>query len=312
MQPEPEHLTLEAPPSAPTLLTRRKFLYGGIIGVSGVALAGCVSGVVGRTDIEITHRTFVLPNLPPAFEGFTLTLASDIHSSPFMLKPDLSKVVALINALGSDAIVMPGDFVTSHHSEIPPFVEAMHELRAPYGIFCCTGNHDYYCGVDLVTRASEDIGFKMLRNENVTIVKDGQKLTLIGIDDNDGPQIRKYVEGQKAPAIEAAFHSVDDLSSSILLCHKPYDFEHYAKANVGLILAGHTHGGQIVLGKLGRTVFSLSTIASHFVEGIYTPTESKSRSQMYVSRGLGVVGLPIRINCPPELTRITLTRHSFA
>jgi predicted MPP superfamily phosphohydrolase len=188
----------------------------------------------------------------------------------------------------------------------------MSELKAKHGVFCCTGNHDYYAGVDLVSKASEEIGLTMLRNHNVAIEKDGQKLFLIGIDDEDASEVGNFVEGRHAPHVEAAFRGVDKPEASILLCHKPYEFEGFAKTNVGLMLSGHTHGGQIVLGRLGDSVFSLSAIASHFVEGKYTPKQSQSKSQLYVSRGLGVVGLPIRINCPPEITKITLTRQAIA
>ncbi len=309
LQPESSIQASIHPSGSSTLLTRRKFVYTGIVGLSGFALAGCMHGITTRGDVEITHRTFSMPALPPAFEGFTLTLASDIHSSPFMLTDDLKKVVKLINGLGSDAIVMPGDFVTSHHNEIPPFAEAMSNLKAPYGVFCCTGNHDYYCGVDAVTKASEEIGLKMLRNENFAIEKDGQKIFLIGVDDEDAAEVEQYIGGKRASHIEAAYKGIDRPEAAILLCHKPYEFESFAKTNVGLMLSGHTHGGQIVFGRIGDSVLSLSTIASHFVEGRYLPKQSESATQLYVSRGLGVVGLPIRINCPPEITKITLTRQ---
>ena len=292
----------------PLLMTRRKFVYSGIVGISGVALAGCFNGVASRGDVEITHRTISLPELPPNFEGFTMTLASDLHSSPFMSLEDMQRITKIINNLRSDIILMPGDFVTSHLNEIPPFAEAMESLSAPYGVLSSTGNHDYYCGVDQVSKAADDIGMRMLRNENYSIEKDGQKLHFIGVDDDNDKDIEKYVEGKPAPHIEAAFTGIDKPEASILLCHKPYHFEGFAKTNVGLMLSGHTHGGQIVLGRIGGSVLSLSSIASHFVEGRYTPLQSKSASQLYVSRGLGVVGLPIRINCPPEISKITLTR----
>jgi predicted MPP superfamily phosphohydrolase len=90
------------------------------------------------------------------------------------------------------------------------------------------------------------------------------------------------------------------------MCHKPYQFENFAKTNTGLMLSGHTHGGQIVFGKVGETVLSLSSIASKYVAGHYDITEGAKRTQLYVSRGLGTVALPMRFNCPPEITQITL------
>jgi uncharacterized protein len=291
----------------PGSLTRRAFLHTSILGVSGIALASCTRGIMDRNDIEITYRTFALPNLPPAFEGKTITFLSDIHAGPFMDVDEMKHIAQLVNNLKSDIIVIPGDFVTSHVNEIAPFAEAMSGLSAPYGVYACTGNHDYYAGVDLVSRGVEDIGIKLLRNENAIVTIDGQSLYFIGVDDADAASISKYVEGKPAPHIEAAWRGVPSNAATILLCHKPYMFEDFAKTNVGLMLAGHTHGGQIVLGRLGKTVLTFSSIASSYVEGVYRPEEVKSKTQMYVSRGIGVVGVPIRINCPPEITKITLT-----
>ncbi len=301
---------IEAAPTegAKHSITRRAFLHTSILGVSGIALASCTRGILDRNEIEVTHRTFRLPNLPPAWEGKTITFLSDIHSGPFMDLEDLKRVVKIANDLKSDLILMPGDFVTSHTSELPPLLEAMSELRAPMGVYACTGNHDYYAGVDDVSRAVEDINMKLLRNDNARLTIDGQPLYLIGVDDDDAKDVASYVEGHAAGHIEAAYRDVPENAASILMCHKPYHFEAFAKTNVGLMLSGHTHGGQIVLGRIGSTVMAFSTIASNFVEGIYLPRESKSQTQMYVSRGIGVVGLPIRINCPPEIMQITLAR----
>jgi predicted MPP superfamily phosphohydrolase len=287
-------------------MTRRAFLHGGIVGLSGLALASCTNGILSRLDIEITQKRLVLPNLPKSFEGKTITLLSDIHSSPFMSLEDLQHVVRTANSLKSDMIMIPGDFVTSHLNEIPPFVEAMSELRAPLGVYGCTGNHDYYAGVDAVSKGVSEINFNLLRNENTRITLGGESLYILGVDDDDAKGIKQYVDGKSSPHIEAAYQGIPEHAASILLCHKPYLFEDFAATKVGLMLSGHTHGGQIVLGRLGSAIFALSSLASHFIEGEYRPVESNSHTQMYVSRGIGVVGLPIRINCPPEITRITL------
>ena len=301
-----ENQLLPAEESPRHSLTRRAFVQTSVLGLSGIALASCTRGLMDRNDIEITHRTFEIPNLPKAFEGKTISFLSDIHSSPFMDLEELKHVVSLVNSLNSDFVVIPGDFVTSHHNEIGPFAEAMSDLRAPLGVYACTGNHDYYAGVDLVSKAVEDINFKLLRNENVRITLGGESLYLIGVDDEDAKEIKHYVEGGHASHIESAYRGVPENAASILLCHKPYFFEEFAKTNVGLMLSGHTHGGQIVLGRIGRTVMTFSSLASEYIDGLYLPRESKSKSQMYVSRGIGVVGVPIRINCPPEITQITL------
>ena len=307
MNEQPLSNTLPSKEGETTSLTRRAFLHTSILGVSGIALASCTRGIMQRNDIEITHRTFALPNLPPSFEGKTITFLSDIHAGPFMGVDELKQVVRTVNNLKSDIIVIPGDFVTSQPNEIEPFTEAMSELKAPMGIFACTGNHDYYAGVDIVSRGLEDINFQLLRNEHATLTIGGESLYLIGIDDDDSKSVVQYVEGKHAPHIEAAWRGIPSNAATVLLCHKPYQFEDFAKLNPGLMLAGHTHGGQIVLARFGKAVLAFSSLASEYVDGLYLPQDSKSTTQMYVSRGIGVVGVPIRINCPPEITKITLT-----
>jgi predicted MPP superfamily phosphohydrolase len=301
-----EQTPLKKEGGAPGSLTRRAFLHTSILGVSGIALASCTRGIMQRNDIEITHRTFALPNLPPAFEGKTITFLSDIHAGPFMDVDEMKHIAQLVNDLKSDIIVIPGDFVTSHVNEVGPFAEAMSDLKAPLGVYACSGNHDYYAGIDLVSRGIEDTGIKLLRNENASITIQGQSLYFIGVDDMDADSVKRFVEGKPAPHIEAAWRGVPANAATVLLCHKPYMFPEFAQTNTGLMLSGHTHGGQIVLGRIGKTVLTFSSIASEYVEGLYRPEGNRSKTQMYVSRGIGVVGVPIRINCPPEITQITL------
>lgn len=291
---------------SPEAISRRKFLHLSVIGVSALAAAGCVGGIATRNRIEITKRTITLPNLPPVFRGTTITLASDIHAGPYMTEDNLRNVVSTINSLRSDMIVLPGDFVTTHRNEIPSIVETFHELSAPMGVFATTGNHEFYVDADLVSRCIEDCGIKMLRNENYAFEKDGQKLHLLGIDDINDDGIIPYINGKPSEHIEAAFKGIPETAATIVLNHKPYHFDAYAQTGIGLMLSGHTHGGQIVFGRLGETNFSLSRFASHYVEGHFEKTINGKHSQMYISRGIGTVGLPMRMNCPPEITQITL------
>ncbi len=290
----------------PHLISRRKFLYGSIITVSAAAITGCVSGIITRKNVQITYKTIVLPNLPLAFKGLTITLASDIHSSPYMTLEDMQEIAALINKLKSDVIILPGDFVTTHKNELPPAIEALSVLHAPMGVYATTGNHEFYVDADLVSEGLESIGIRMMRNENFALEKEGQKLYLLGIDDINDNEVIAYTEGKSAKHIDALFSGVPDNAATILMCHKPYRFDEFAKTNTGLMLSGHTHGGQIVFGRFGESVLCLSSMASKYVEGHYEINTGPKRTQMYVSRGLGTVALPMRFNCPPEITQITL------
>jgi len=292
-------------------ISRRRFVHAGIVLVSGAALTGCVQGIVGRSDIEITKHTLAIDHLPQSLQGMTVTFASDLHSSPFMSQDEMKNIVRMINDLNSDVILLTGDFVTSHHNEITPMINALSDLKAPKGIYACTGNHEYYVGVDMITEELEAIGIRVLRNENVKISNGDDHLYLLGIDDEDHDTVAQYVEGKPAPHVEAMFTGIPDKAATLLMCHKPYQFENFAATKLYAMLSVHTHGvRQIVLGRFGRSVMALSSLASQFVEGFYTPTKYSSNSKLYVSRGLGVVGVPFRLNCPPEITQLTLASGS--
>ncbi|HYM19381.1 MAG TPA: metallophosphoesterase [Candidatus Kapabacteria bacterium] len=298
---EPEELS-----SNKLTISRRKFLYGSIVGISSLAVAGCIGGIASRNNIEVTERTITIPNLPPEFKNTTITLASDIHSSPYMVLADIKHIADIIQSLNSDIILLPGDFVTTHRDELPPVLEALSGLHAPLGVYATTGNHEFYVDPDLVSEGIANLGITIIRNGNIAIKKNGAELYILGVDDIDADDIIHHVEGKAAPHIDALFDGVPNEAATILMCHKPYRFEEYAKTNVGLMVSGHTHGGQIVFARFGKTVICPSVFASKYVEGTFKSKQPLSRTQLYVSRGLGTVALPMRLNCPPEITKITL------
>lgn len=278
--------------------SRRTFMRRGMYGLSAVSFGGTAYGMfLEKNECDITSAEFVLPNLPGALDGFTIALASDIHSSIFMSKPEMDNYARLVNSMNADLIVVPGDFVTSDYHEVYPFVEAFHVLRAPLGVYGVLGNHDFYAGADKVAKEVDSCGIKMLRNDKVMIEKNGARFYLAGVDDvgfsNRAPIKLDEAIGQTALQIP-----------KILLCHRPYYLEEAADRNIDLVLSGHTHGGQIVLGKFGDVVIAPSSLVSKYVWGKYR----ERNTHMYVSRGIGTVGLPVRINCPPEITKITLKR----
>lgn len=278
--------------------SRRKFLERSMYGLTVVSVTGNAYGMLlEKNDCEITSTEFAFPNLPPQLDGFTIALASDIHSSIFMSKEEMDVYARLVNSLNADLIVVPGDFVTSNFKEVYPFIEAFHVLRAPYGVYGVLGNHDCYSGADQVAKEVDACGIKMLRNDKVRIEKNGGALYLLGVDDvgfnNRAPIMLDQTIGYAPLDIPR-----------ILLCHRPYYLKEAAEKNIDLVLSGHTHGGQVVLGRFGNLVIAPSSLASKYVWGKYR----EGNTHMYVSRGIGTVALPIRINCPPEITRITLKR----
>ena len=277
--------------------SRRVFLRRGMYTLTAVSFGGTAYGaLVGRTHPEFTTAEFTIASLPAALDGFTLALASDVHSSIFMTKREMDKYVSLLNSMNADLIVIPGDFVSSFTDEVYPFAEAFSALRAPHGIYGVMGNHDFYAGdPERVAREVNDCGVRLLRNDRVTISKGGALFELLGVDDVGSSGLAK----EKMRIAQAGSTSG---SPRILLCHRPYFLPQAAEQKFDLVLSGHTHGGQIVLGALGKTYLTPAALASPYIWGTY----HYGSTAMYVSRGIGTVGLPIRINCPPELTRIVL------
>jgi uncharacterized protein len=275
--------------------SRRTFLKTGAVALSAYSFIGATKGLIERNDYDIIERTVRIQNLPDEFKGFTIGLMSDIHSSVFMTKPEMDEYVAALNNLKTDIIFVPGDFVNSQTEEVYPFVEAFNALRAPYGVYGCLGNHDYFADVEIVAKEVDGCGIKLLRNDAVKIQKGNSFINVVGVDDIP-------MSGKPEPYLIRALSSVQNPNPKILLCHKPYYLETFASHNIDLTLSGHTHGGQIVFAKIGNTIVSPASLFSKYVWGLY----KFENAQMYVTRGIGTVGVPFRINCPPEITKITL------
>jgi uncharacterized protein len=277
-------------------LTRREFMRLSGLGLVSVAFLGAA-----RPDddgiYELVEQTIKIKNLPPEFDGFSIGMVSDIHSGKFMSKEDMADYVTAVNALKTDAIMLPGDFVTSKIEEVYPFADAFSLLKAPHGVYACLGNHDYYAGADPVSKEVVDCGITLLRDRSVSIKKGSAEITVAGVEDVGWNQ-------EPRKNLDRALQQRSDGSPVILLCHKPYYLDLAAEHHIDLMLSGHTHGGQFVLSRIGGFVVAPATLFSKYVAGLYR----KDGSQLYVTRGIGTVGVPFRFNCPPEITKIVLKR----
>ncbi|MGE5313377.1 MAG: metallophosphoesterase [Acidobacteriota bacterium] len=277
------------------LISRRAFLRTGVLGAASLAFLGSSYSISHEDDYDLVTRTIKISNLPPEFRGFTIGLMSDIHSSVFMNRQDMNAYVSAMNALKTDIIFVTGDFVNSKTEEVYPFAEAFSNLRAPLGVYGVLGNHDYFADVDVVAKEVDGCGVKLLRNDAVKIEKDGAFITLAGVDD-----IGRGVN--PADYIARALAGVKNDNPRILLCHKPYYMDEFSDHRFDLVFSGHTHGGQIVFAKINDTYITPASLWSKYVWGLYR----KNGTQLYVNRGIGSVGVPFRLNCPPELTKLTL------
>ncbi|HEX7159256.1 MAG TPA: metallophosphoesterase [Edaphobacter sp.] len=276
--------------------TRRQFILG-----SGVTAAGMVlySGEIARHEMEIVDRTIHIDNLPAGLNGFRMVLLSDIHLDEYTEPFFLDRIVKRINALKPDLVLLNGDYVTHGSlsflfSKHAPYrcAEILSTLTAPQ-VYAVLGNHDVAFGADVVTRSLTQFRIPVLINSYVPIERAGDRFWLCGLED----------PGTSSPDPNLAIPAKPD-GPIILMSHEP-DYadviaRHPRGPLVDLILAGHTHGGQIRLPVLGALI--LPPMGQKYVQGHF----QLNRMQLYVNRGIGTVGLPFRLNCPPEVTVITL------
>ncbi len=277
--------------------SRRTFLRTGMYGLTGVSFGASSYGVLfGRSECDVTEAEFVIPSLPQELNGFTIGLMSDIHSSIYMTKQDMMGYVHSMNALKTDMILVTGDFVNSMVEEVYPFAEAFSDLSAKHGVYGVLGNHDFFTrNVDMVAKTIDDCGVKLIRNDKVLIEKNGVSFYLLGVDDIGRPERAIEAIGK------SLLHTKDGIPR-VLMCHRPYFLRQASEMNIDLVLSGHTHGGQVSLGTFGDTILAPASLASPYVWGKYRI----NNTHMYVNRGIGTVGLPIRLNCPPEITIVRL------
>lgn len=274
------------------LATRREFLRW-TFGAVAVSPAGVFAygAAIGKERYEIVEHTITLPRLSPRLHGLRIVQLTDIHVGNFMKQDKLEWYVRAVNDLQPDIVALTGDFIGSSPHFIPACAAALEKIEAREGVFACLGNHDYWVGARSVTEALESAGVQVLRNEAHTLVLKGVPLNIAGVDD----------PWRGMTDFDQALSMVDANAPTIMLCHQPDLFPAIVQRGVDLTLSGHYHGGQVKLQLLGMTV-SPAHLISEFVEGHY----SHGRSQLYVSRGIGITGPPVRLNAPPEITLLHL------
>jgi predicted MPP superfamily phosphohydrolase len=219
-----------------------------------------------------------------------------------MAAEELARYVEAANRLKPDLIALTGDFITSSGEEVEPCVTTLAKLKARYGVFACIGNHDIHARADeKLARLLAENGIQTLRNDAVSIPVGGAKLSVLGIDD------LRAGHPDLPHALRAS--ETDRTETKILLSHRPEIFSSAAHAGIDLVLAGHYHGGQVKLG-LGPENFSIARLLTPYAEGLFQLRPEDRRNaksaNLFVSRGVGITGLPLRINCPPQIAHLTL------
>jgi uncharacterized protein len=209
----------------------------------------------------------------------------------FMKQAKLEWYVRAANDLHPDIVALTGDFIGSSPHFIPACATALEKLNARYGVFACLGNHDYWVGAQRVTQALEAAGVQVLRNQACTLSVKGALVNIAGVDD----------PWRGEADFDRALSMTKPNTPTIMLCHQPDLFPAVVQRGIDLTLAGHYHGGQVKLQFLGMAV-SPAHFVSQFVEGLHV----QGRSQLYVSRGIGITGPPVRLNARPEITLLHL------
>jgi len=279
-------------------ITRRRFLAGAT--AAGLGLVAYAT-THARHELQITHRSFPIRNLPDAFLNFRIVQISDIHLVEYTEPWFLEEAVRRVNDLRPDLVLFTGDLVSRAPLSLPTAwraagvaAEILSTLRAPQR-FAILGNHDVAVGAEHVIAPLEAHGTPVLIDSYIAIERGFDRLWLCGTDD----------AGLRDPDLSLTVPPIPG-APVLLLCHEP-DFadtvvHHPRFPLIDLMLSGHSHGGQLRLPLLGPLI--LPPMGKKYVEGLF----HLGHLQLYVNRGLGTVGLPLRLNCPAEITEITLTR----
>jgi uncharacterized protein len=279
-------------------ITRRKFIR--VAATAGVAALAVESTLLEPNRPRIVRLEIALRRWPARLEGFTVALLSDFHYDPHFSVHPLRSAIGMVNGLRPDLIVLAGDFVSVPLLRDPaaaaaaaePCAQLLRQMQAPHGLWAVMGNHDVYTDVDRVTSVLRAAGIQVLSNQSLPIERDGARFWLGGVAD---------VLGQTAD-LDATLHHVPADEAAVLLAHEPDYADHAARYPVDLQLSGHSHGGQVRLPLLPPLF--LPELARKYVWGLY----KIGGLTLYTNPGLGTVGVPVRWNCPPEITLLTLRR----
>lgn len=269
----------------------------------------------GKYDYKVHRQTLYFEDLPEAFDGFTITQLSDIHSGSFDNIKAVQRGIDLANAQKSDLFVFTGDLVNNAAWEIEPYLNTFNQLKAPYGQFSILGNHDYgdyiqwdseaekHANLEKLKAHHKTLGYRLMLDENTTLEKNGQKISLIGVQ-NWG---RGFIQ---IGDLNKALDGVDPQSFKILLSHDPTHWEEkvrYDKTKIHLTLSGHTHGAQFGVETAG---LRWSPVQYRYLD--WAGLASHNDRYLYVNRGFGFLAFSGRLGIWPEITVITLKKKRTA
>ena len=297
----------------PFFPARRRFISEVATLVAAVPFTGFMYAMLkGKYDYKVHRTTLYFDDLPAAFDGFTITQLSDIHSGSFDNTAAVQRGIDLAKAQKSDLFVFTGDLVNNAAWEIEPYIGRFGEIKAPYGQFSILGNHDYgdYIkwnseqekadNLETLKGHHKKLGYRLLLDENVELEKDGQKISLIGVQ-NWGKGFIQIGD------LDKALKGVDEPAFKICLSHDPTHWEEkirFHPTKIHLTLAGHTHGAQF---GVETDKFRWSPVEYKYLD--WAGLASEGDRYLYVNRGFGFLAFSGRLGIWPEVTVITLKRR---
>ncbi|WDF76272.1 metallophosphoesterase [Mucilaginibacter sp. KACC 22773] len=300
----------------PVFPARRKFISEIAVLVAAIPFTSLFYAILkGKYDYRLHKITLYFDDLPAAFDGFTITQLSDIHSGSFDDVAAMQKGIDLAIAQKSDLFVFTGDLVNNAAAEIEPYLDRFGSIKAPYGQFSILGNHDYgdyiewkspeakAANLETLKQHHQTLGYRLLLNENVTIEKEGQKISLIGVQ-NWG---RGFIQ---MGDLNKALRDVPKDAFKVLLSHDPTHWEdhvRYNPANIHLTLSGHTHGAQFGVEIPG---FKWSPVKYKYLD--WAGLANEKGRYLYVNRGFGFLAFSGRLGIWPEVTVIELKKKVTA
>lgn len=273
-------------------ITRREFLRKAGWGAAGVVVAGGgLQAAYEKRWFEVTRPPIAIPDLPAAFEGLTIGHIADVHHGPFTPIERVSRMMDLAARQQPDVWVLSGDMVHRERKYIAPVWEQFARLTAPLGVWCVMGNHDHWESIEQSRAGARAARITEICNRVTALERGGEKLWLVGVGDKwSGEQL-----------LDEAVAGLPRDAVALMLVHNPEAASEMTDPRVKFMMAGHSHGGQVALPLLGP--LSVPCDRAYTAGLVHTPV-----SQIYISRGLGVVTVPFRLNCRPEIPVYTLTR----
>jgi len=246
------------------------------------------SAVNEATTLEVEKVVTNLERLPKKLDGFRVAHLSDLHHSPFTDLEHIENAVSAANGLEPDMFVLTGDYVSHEREYVDPVAEVLGKLESEHGSYACLGNHDHWTDAEHVTKGLEANGIRVLVNDGFRFTAQGVSFWLCGVDDHM----------VKRTDVKAALHGSFPDEMKMMLAHNPVIVRQAARYDVDVMFSGHTHGGQVKIREKEKKILAHRRLSS----GLHR----RKNTQIYITRGIGTVVLPVRYQCPPEISLIEL------